>query len=514
MPDGLCKDSWFRRPLSQPTWGTVALLHANCLCTESAALLTRVFVDTPQLTDRGRGVLSLVVGIMCKQLQPMSVEPWSISQVVGCYSGKKRALYERAEQSFELDPISSRDARVAMFVKADKLTFKEGYPTRPRAIQGRSPRFNLWFGQFVKPAEESFYRWRGPRRGVSRSRMVAKGLDGWDRATLLQAKLKEFDEPVVICLDANAFDSCNKKFHLTLLHRVYRVLIRDPEFAWGLQQQLSNSGVSQHGIKYRVDGNRMSGDMDTAFGNCVLSIALTYAIMRILGISKWDALVDGDDQVVIIERAAAGAIADIRSAVKAAFLELGFRMDVAVLGLQDELRLEDIEFCRGRFCELQTGRWCLVRDVRRALATFGVTHLIGPEQEDQYWEFLHGAALCELAVSRHVPCIGPLAGCVSSILRDTACRFEGELWVHGHKLDESRVRGLVGGADVSPEARVSIERAFNISIDEQLAYEASIPSRVAAMLSNSWEVKEDGIAEYGANVFLGPEFDECLDVDS
>ncbi len=104
---------------------------------------------------------------------------------------------------------------------------------------------------------------------------------------------------------------------------------------------LSNKGYAscRDGfVKYSVEGRRMSGDMDTALGNCLLMTAMTYSLCKTLGI-RHEVMDNGDDILVIMDKQDETLF---RAAVNDWYAELGFRMKV-----EDTVYLiEHIEFCQ------------------------------------------------------------------------------------------------------------------------------------------------------------------------
>lgn len=62
-------------------------------------------------------------------------------------------------------------------------------------------------------------------------------------------------------------------------HSIYNAMFRSDELAELLGWQLTNKGFARTTdglIKYEVKGCRMSGDMNTALGNCMIMCALVY----------------------------------------------------------------------------------------------------------------------------------------------------------------------------------------------------------------------------------------------
>jgi hypothetical protein len=150
-----------------------------------------------------------------------------------------------------------------------------------------------------------------------------------------------FKNPCAVSLDASRFDQHCSVAALKWTHQIYSRFCNEPEFLWLLNQMLHNKG---HGsckdgyVKYEIDGSRMSGDMDTALGNCLLMTAMTYSLCHKLGISH-EVMDNGDDIVVIMEQADEALF---RRSVASWYADLGFKMKVE----PTVYVLEHIEFCQ------------------------------------------------------------------------------------------------------------------------------------------------------------------------
>jgi hypothetical protein len=222
-----------------------------------------------------------------------------------------------------------------MFVKFEKLNSNKVNPD-PRAIQYRHPKYCVALGQYLKPMEHRIYRLKGDGKVLPRSRVIGKGLSQTQRARLLESKMSEFRNPVVLSLDASRFDKHVSYELLLIEHMFYLGMCNDPLFRMLLSWQLKNYGVSSRNIRYVAHGKRMSGDMNTALGNCVLMILMVSTIM--FGFF-YDILDDGDDCLLIVEEKDLQWCLDN---LPAEFLEFGM-----VLKIEHVARIiEHVEWCQ------------------------------------------------------------------------------------------------------------------------------------------------------------------------
>jgi len=398
------------------------------------------------------------------------VEPITNEEVAMAYSGAKRTKYLRAAASLVERDVDRHDARVSMFIKADKLDLQDGSEKRgcPRAIQFRSTRYACRLGAYLRPIEKRLYNVKGTREfGVRRSRLCAKGLNAVQRARLIQRKWAEFDRPVCISLDAVRFDRCVSVQALRCEHSAYLMFNRDAELKRLLAYQLTNSGRTMSGIQYKLPGNRMSGDFNTGLGNSLLSMSLMLAYCRRVGLTKFDFLVDGDDCLLFVERPEA----PLATREPEAFERYGFNFEFE----EPAYVLEDIVFGRSRM--VKVGEYRLLRDYRRAVSTSFVSH--------QHYSDLVGGRRLAATVARAewnvhvgVPVLGAFYYAASKALAGTRLMSR-DVLRHRLKLETFGLEEDAPWVDPGPEARHSFWLAFGLDPEEQACVEARLAADVA-----------------------------------
>lgn len=314
------------------------------------------------------------------------VSLWDFSQM---YKGPKKAVYERAVNSLYANPVRRRDAESNSFVKREKAKFKKA----PRCIQPRDPRYNASIGRFLKPLEHVLYK--AVATFVGDDAVITKGLNLVGTASCLRRKWDSFSRPVALGLDATAFDAHVSSPWLRWEHSVYNRMFRNGKLAKLLQWQIDNRGKSfcpDGRLKYRVDGRRFSGDMNTGLGNCLIMCCMVFSYARERGV-KIKLANNGDDCVVFMEqedyeRFCAG--------IDEWFQELGFRLTSE----PPAYNFEAIEFCQ-MHPVLVGGEWRMVRTPKVAfekdtMCTLSVT-------DEEYLQWLSGVASCGLATASGVP---------------------------------------------------------------------------------------------------------------
>lgn len=273
-------------------------VHNNCNCNEMIALRNRVLFQQPKALKIRLSQCKLIARLIADWLPRVDVED---GEWIGNYTGRKRRKYEQAAMDVNMDGLYRRDGYVSAFVKAEKIFELKD----PRLIQARSAKYNYALGNFLKPIEHHLYNLKGTGRlqkFLPSSRLIAKGCNMERRAGLIAKKMARFPRPVVVSLDASRFDAHVVEI-LRVEHLIYQRYWRSPILDRLLSWQWHNKGRTSTGIRYRCRGGRMSGDMNTALGNCIISILLLANIMRVLKLTptSWDMLCDGDDCLLFID---------------------------------------------------------------------------------------------------------------------------------------------------------------------------------------------------------------------
>lgn len=473
-----------------PHWGTLTVMHATCACNELDALARRVFPVVLKPTDKHLKLMDNArrwwhrSAVGSSPLIPMTPEAY-----VSSVPAHKRKLYARALESLSSESLSRRDARIDLFAKVDKCEgglekVEGGKFLKARAIQARGPRFNINFGRFMKPLEHVLYeRLVTPcsDKSMPRSRVIAKGLNLKQRADLFWTKANAFKAPVVWVIDASSFDGSISEHHLKQLHGFYcRSFANSPELQRMCSWRLLNKGRSRRGVKYSVRGNRMSGDTDTALGNCCDMTSACFAVCQlILKLKRWDVINDGDDVLLFTER---DDHVDADQ-LQREFAGCGFKTTPESVDILKD-GYSSVEFCRSRLVET-AGGWTWCRLATRARSTAFVSHKHYGEARPERW--LKAQAQCELISSRGLPIQQALASRICRLLAHVPYpRFEGEDFAYKAKYEVRDLRKAVDCLPVTEKARMDYSAAFGISIEEQLVEEARIATLSLNDFTSGW----------------------------
>lgn len=378
----------------------------------------------------------------------VTLKKWPIERVIADYVGRMAFRYKKAQMKLEEEGIPTSPYTVRMFVKSDKET---GELKPGRAINARIPERALLMAQYTKPLEAWFYKledWTG-------SRVVGK-CDMYTLAGMIETKWNSFANPVAIMLDASKFDTCVPiEFLRAYAKSISRKFPHESRTILALWKcTYVNRGVSSKGVKFKTSGTRMSGDMDTGFGNSVLMWLLLTEWIRIHEV-KASILVNGDDSVVFCERKDLPKLRNLQF-----FKDAGFNMKFEHTDV-----FSHVEFCQARPVETDYGL-AMARNPYRALARFGW----GTVRRKNLRDFAYTLGQCEMASSKGVPVLGPLA-------EHLVARFKGKLkFENSWQMETYRNRNKLVHElkpTYSTRTRQSYEEAWGVPIWQQLEIEGA-----------------------------------------
>lgn len=402
--------------------------------------------------------LDVVVDSLVRRLgkrTPVSFRSWGKH-----YTGQKRVRYLRAIESLKERPINSKDACIQAFVKLEKLTD----PSKdPRMIQMRGARYNVELGNYLKSFEHDLYHLKGIDNDpwFPKGRLIVKGMSNVGRAALLEQHWYSLRKPVQLSLDCSRFDGHVSEVLLRKEHRLYERLFNDPHLRRLLAWQRRNVCYTKSGLKYIVNGRRMSGDMNTALGNCVLMIVMMARAMRNLGLkpSQWRMADDGDDCCIMVEDEQAQLVLD---GIRAQFRAFGH--DLKVEGVAREL--SQVTLCSGRPIRVGGVRTMILNPFR----AIGKSR-VGIKSRDPKFmrDYVHTMGVCQLALYKGVPVLQAHALALKRASKNMLRELPGS---YLYRLAFMERPDLVVAAVVDLDARLDFASAFGIDIETQLDVEA------------------------------------------
>ncbi len=362
-----------RRVVAMNNWANdhVIAAHNTTLNNMTRAVLERVFyrkdgtqwvepfVPHQSVVD---SALSVFKRRLLKRIPPTT--PITRQQFAESYVGRKRTIYNNALESLSREPINSKDAILRVFGKVEKHDVTTKPDPAMRVVSPRHPRYNVEVGVFLKPLEHQLYRAVDQLFG---SPTILKGLNALEVASALRSKWESVDDPVAVGLDASRFDQSVSLPMLRWEHGVYNAVFNDPELERLLTWQLRNTChayLPDGKIKYHTSGTRMSGDMNTSLGNCLIMCALVWSYFNDSVRVPFELANNGDDCVVILSKRHLSKLDSLSDW----FSSLGFSMKV-----EPAVDIfERIEFCHTQPVFDGMG-WIMVRDPHVAVAKDSVS---------------------------------------------------------------------------------------------------------------------------------------------
>ncbi len=440
----------------------VPFAHHDCVHNQMISIHNRVCGEVPQPTPFGLELMRNGAAYI-KQSMPHTVQE-ELGLFAEKYGGSKRKRYEDALQQVLDNGIGPEDAAVTKFVKCEKVSPAKENPD-PRAIQFRDAKYCVVLASYLKPMEHHLYKIKiKSPHARSHTRVVGKGLNQVERAALLLKKLEDFQDPRVISLDMSRFDQHVSKEALEIEHSVYLHSNPDPLFRKLLSWQLYNKVSSRLGFRYTTRGKRMSGDMNTALGNCVLMIAMIVGAMEHLGV-YFDLFDDGDDCLLIVESA---DLEKVLGELPKLMLSCGHELKIEHVASE----MADVEWCQSKPV-FDGVKWKFVRNPFKVMscALVGTRWLNVPK--NVRLEYLSGIAQCELTLNAGVPVLEEYARALLRNSHGANPRFDtnsGEWWRYVREL---RYRGP---SEITHDARLSFAVAFGVTVEEQFGMEQYLRS--------------------------------------
>nr|UHS72397.1 MAG: hypothetical protein 2 [Tombusviridae sp.] len=404
------------------------------------------------------------VGTMLRKFLP-STAPCSHQQFVDHYSGRKRELYQRALDELRAGRTSlEEDSLVKVFVKYEKTDRTTKRDPVPRVISPRDPKFNIRVGRYLTPMEPRIFEALGKLYDPEIPAVI-KGMNAAESARVLKQKWDQFNDPVAVGLDASRFDQHVSEQALRWEHAVYLSCLKERKHKLRLgrllERQIVNRCVGHTpdgAVKYTVHGTRMSGDMNTSLGNCVLMCSMIKQYLLDRGVNGQLAN-NGDDCVVFMERR---DLHRFMTCLDEWFLDMGFNMKVE----EPVYEFSQVEFCQTKPV-FDGETWVMCRNPHTAVPKDSV--MLKCWDSPSLWRgWLDAVGVGGLALTGGLPVFQSFYSSYVRAGKRRAIPRELLPWsfrnlVNGMK----RSRGIV-----RPEARCSFWEAFDITPDEQVELES------------------------------------------
>jgi hypothetical protein len=386
--------------------------------------------------------------------------PLDYPTFVGKYQGRKRLRYLNAALELNRRGLQPSDSHVKFFLKVETYNFTVKPNSCPRGINPRSDECLVWTGCYISVIEKKMYSNVEKMFGY---KVVMKGLNQRERGEIISSHWAEFDDPVCILVDASTFEqSVTVPFLEWETERYCKYFPGDKAFREVMKRQQLNIGkaVCKDGwISFKKLGGRMSGDNNTALGNCMISVAMCYSVCLELGINFYRVFLDGDDVGFIFERAMAMTF---QARARQWYKELGFRMKIE----KSVYELEHIDFCQSRPVWTESG-YLMVRNPHTSLSKYATCKTNLTSVKDWLgWAAAVGQG--GLAVAGGIPVL-------QNYYRSLVRASKGARPMIG-AIDEWTLENKYRGMnrefqEVHYKSRASFWAAFGVTPDEQISVE-------------------------------------------
>lgn len=445
---------------------TEYVFYSSCACNEYHSLTNRhIRPPFPQYEQQSWSELSYL-NTYETTLLPDYEKPLSASEVIKSKSGALRKRYAKAWYNTYSGRVTvgKIDSRIKSFVKQEKIKkekYEEGKPAR--MIQYRDYKYLLLMNRYLKPIFTNIHNSKKLWFGQPLGEVIMSGYNSYETAAILRKSWDVVPDPVAVCLDAKFWDGSLSVEALLHEHKMWIGIIRNKKFRKLLRKQLRTIGRSKNGIKYRIKGTRLSGEYNTSYGNSKLQKdLLRHVVTKVLKIPNDNVRIHviGDDNVVILSREYLDDLLAFRES--GGFLKWGIEMKLEKIAYE----FGQIEFCQQSPIIVKSGIdycWRMVRNPYIIMSK--MSYVL-----KQYWKcldkYLSSTALCELALNTGVPITQQFSLYLMSKVRKIRPLF------HFERHRASKEPTIVVES-IDEITRTSVERAFAISIPEQLAYEKS-----------------------------------------
>lgn len=403
-----------------------------------------------------------------------STAPVSHAAFVASYAGsRKKAFYQKVLDGMNAKQVHAREAAtVSAFVKFEKTDWNAKSDPVPRVISPRKPEFNIMLGRYLKHFEHQAFKWLSKLFG---HQTVFKGINAEKSAKLMREKWEMFNHPVAVGLDASRFDQHVSAEALKWEHRQYLKCFygkHKKQLANLLACQIDNRcfGYTPDGtVNYRINGTRMSGDMNTSLGNCILMCSMIKAYLMERGVNAQLAN-NGDDCVVVMEQKDLPRFMDDLSSW---FLELGFNMTIE----KPVTEFEQIEFCQTRPV-FDGSNWIMCRNPHTAIDRDCV--MMEPFNHNVLQRWMHAVGTGGLRLTGGIPVFQEFYRWMVEYGRDIPSqRLHKRTADSGNEFRLSMPWGLRHMTDglkrvyteITPQARASFWMAYDITPSEQIELE-------------------------------------------
>lgn len=447
-------------------------VHNNTVANLGRALQERVFkvVRDGQLVDPPRPTPGSLDRYKFKELWEKSLRYCRRAthhEVVASYKGRKASRYSNACDSLFETPVTSDDAKLTAFLKAEKTNLTIKTDPAPRLIQFPNPRYSLELMTYLKYNEKTFMKAIDEVWG---EQTVMSGYNCEELGNIMRKKWDQFKRPVAVPLDFSRFDQhCSTQaldYEFDFYHRAFDY---DPHLMWltSLQRQPRGTAVAADGaIAYRCPlGGRGSGQINTSMGNKLIVCGLMWEFFDEIELKASLANM-GDDCVIFLEEE---DLSKLQSRLHGWWETRGYN----AITEDPCYKLEHIEFCQSHPVEIN-GEYIMVRTPEKAMSKDCIT-LSASETVSQIAASYMAISTCGRIINSGVPMMFALHDCLFRAASKYTKMVEiSDDWMFKQVEygNYERMKNLnYTRKHISDRSRLSFYEAFGITPDTQILVE-------------------------------------------
>lgn len=420
------------------------------------------------------------------------------------YCGNKRKMYLSANMKLKDGyKIVRKDADLFYFNKKELKEFKPDSKKRlcrgiqarmPQSVSINNPPVFLVSNFDKKNIEEIIYKGCFSNKHDT-VQDVFKELNPKQRGFKLYEKCSSMTgERYIVMMDASNFDGHvnydNLRLEKNFWIKCYKFLgVSSDDFNRKFEMQMLNRGGARFGkgfFKYSMKGNRCSGDWNTASGNCVLVLCFLISIMKYLKIPEKNFRIfcDGDDCGVCVNK----EFLDL-FLINCEKLFLIFGHEIKIEKPVNFLDFEKIEFCQSKPI-LIDDKYRFVRSFKVFENYFRNERWFRDEHTFRSYMYTVGLADCSLYYScpviwflaRQMVHASGLSGPPDlSVLKES---YRHQVWLKQNlagsdcisKQSCEKEYPCLIEPNISPQTRLSYQKAFGYDPAQQVALEKTIKS--------------------------------------
>jgi hypothetical protein len=434
--------------------------YASCYCNEYKGLVSRHLIKhlpmfDPDFTSVNlrRGYTKMRNCLDKECISPVSNRVLLINTRQSIY---KRYVLARNNLNNRREYVGGKHASVQAIVKQEKMELKHDPITdqkAPRIIQFRSfeylyvlKKLHLGYSIAVKKCDNI---WNHQPFNT----LFTKNFDNPTSCNIMFSFWNRIPDPVAVCLDHSEYDGHKTEVALSAEHDYWRSIFTASRWHRKvLKAQLKNKCVTKGGIRYTVNGTRLSGEFTTSDGNGGDNGNMLDSYCTHSGLTIYFIFVNGDDSVIIMSRSEQHKLLPMSWFEK-------FNQKTKLDRVANDFR--NIEFCQSSPIRID-GLWRWVKKPIRTMSRCALAPYKYIRCLDRY---ISGVALCELATNRGVPILQQWA---KMLLSFGSSKPLGS--VNKFAARTSGVKDLTP-TPISLETREDFSIAFDITIQQQLDFE-------------------------------------------